>query len=60
MSVKTIKMVRKIRDKHFKETRGLSLHEQIRFIREKSDALRKAIKKNEPSTTEKRGVNARK
>ena len=33
MVVKAVEMVRKIRDKQFEETKGLSVEEQIEFIR---------------------------
>jgi deoxyadenosine/deoxycytidine kinase len=49
MSVKAIEMVRKIRDKHYKETKGFSFHDQSRFIKEKSNALRKELKKSQRS-----------
>ena len=37
MSVKTVEMVRKIRDKHYKETNGISVRAQIQYIRKKAD-----------------------
>ena len=39
MSVKAIEMVRKIRDKHYEETKNLSPKEQIRYVKEKSKRL---------------------
>ncbi|NWG03144.1 MAG: hypothetical protein HXY44_09850 [Syntrophaceae bacterium] len=33
MAVKAIEMVRKIRDKHYEETKNLSAEEQIKFIK---------------------------
>ena len=39
MSVKAIEMVRKIRDKHFEETRDLPIESQLRYIKEKSKYL---------------------
>jgi deoxyadenosine/deoxycytidine kinase len=44
MAVKTIEMVRKIRDKHYEETKNLSVEEQIKFIREKAKKLQGALK----------------
>lgn len=44
MAVKAVEMVRKIRDKHFDETKGLSVEEQIKFIRQKSKKLQKGLK----------------
>lgn len=39
MSVKAIEMVRKIRDKHFEETKKLPIESQLRYIKEKSKYL---------------------
>ena len=44
MAVKSVNMVRKIRDKHYEETKGLSVEEQIKFIRGKSKDLQKNLK----------------
>ena len=44
MAVKAVEMVRKIRDKQFEETKGLSVEEQIEFIRKKSEELQKGLK----------------
>jgi len=49
MAVKAVEMVRKIRDKHFEETKGLSVEEQIKFIREKSGELQKRLKRSQRS-----------
>lgn len=52
MAVKSVDMVRKIRNKHYEETKGLSVAEQIRFIKGKSKNLQKKLKKNQRSTTD--------
>ena len=39
--IKAVELVRKIRDKHYEETKGLSVEEQIKFIRKKSGDLQK-------------------
>lgn len=44
MVVKAIEMVRKIRDKHYEETKTLSVKEQIKFIKQKSEKLQKKLK----------------
>jgi hypothetical protein len=44
MSVKTIEMVRKIRDRQYVETKSLSVAEQIKFVRDKSAKLQKKFK----------------
>ena len=43
MMIKAVKMVRKIRDQHYEQTRNLSVEEQIKFIREKSNKLQKEL-----------------
>jgi len=50
MAVKSVEMVRKIRDKHYEETKGLSVEEQIEFIRKKSKDLQKRLKRPRRST----------
>jgi len=44
MSVKAVEMVRKIRNKHYEETQGFSVAEQIKFVKKKSDKLQRKIK----------------
>lgn len=58
MAVKAVETVRKIRDKHYEETKGLSLAEQIKFIKEKSKRLRKGLKRGRRSTTDNIGTGA--
>jgi len=60
MSVKAVEMVRKIRDKHYEDTRGLSFSEQIKFIKEKSKSLRNGLKRSQRSTTDNIGTGLRK
>jgi len=52
MAVKAVEMVRKIRDKQFEETKGLSVEEQIEFIRKKSEELQKRFKRSQRSTAD--------
>ena len=58
MAVKAVETVRKIRDKHYEETKGLSLSEQIKFIKEKSKRLRKGLKRHQRSATDNIGTDA--
>jgi hypothetical protein len=44
MPVKAVEMVRKIRDQHYEETKGLSVAEQIRFVKRKSEKLQRKLK----------------
>ena len=48
MPVKAIEMVRKIRDKHYEETKDLSVKEQIKFVREKAKRLQGTLMKKQP------------
>jgi len=45
MAIKAVEMVRKIRDKHYEKTKGLSVMEQIKFIKGKSKDLQKDLKR---------------
>ncbi len=45
MSIKTIDMVRKIRDEEFNKTKTLSVEEQIKIVKEKSANLNKELRK---------------
>lgn len=45
MAVKAVEMTRKIRDRHYKETKELSVQEQITFVRKKSWELQKKTSK---------------
>ena len=46
MAVKTIDMVRKIRDKHYKETKDLSVEAQIKYVKRKSKELSRDLQKS--------------
>ncbi|MFH1825256.1 MAG: hypothetical protein ABH873_08570 [Candidatus Firestonebacteria bacterium] len=59
MSVKAIEMVRKIRDKQYKETKDLSLEIQIQYIKRKSDELLRDFKSHRHSTADNTGVTAK-
>jgi len=50
MVVKAIEMVRKIRDKHYEETKTLSVKEQIKFVKQKAEKLQKMLKTTEHLT----------
>ena len=52
-SVKAVEMVRKIRDQHYGETKGFSVAEQIKFVKQKSEELRKKLKRCQCPTTDK-------
>jgi len=43
MAVKAVEMVRKIRDRHYEETKDFTTEEQIMFIKEKSIQLQKGF-----------------
>jgi hypothetical protein len=49
MEVKAIEMVRKIRDKHYEETKNLSVEEQIKFVRDKAKRLQRTLLGKQPS-----------
>jgi len=49
MAVKVIEMVRKIRDKHYEETKNLSVEEQIKFVRDKAKRLQGRLVEKQPS-----------
>ncbi len=44
MAVKAVEMVRKIRDRHYEETKNLSTEEQIKFIKKKALQLQRALR----------------
>ena len=52
MAVKAVEMVRKIRDRHYEETKRLSVIEQIKFIKGKSKDLQKRLKRSQRSTAD--------
>ena len=47
MAVKTVEMVRKIRDRNFEATRKLTKNKQIQFIRRKAELLHKEVAKKQ-------------
>lgn len=49
MAVKSVEMVRKIRNKHYEETKRLSVEGQIKFIKKKSKDLQKGFKRSHSS-----------
>lgn len=53
MAIKAVEMVRKIRDKHYEDMKGLSVAEEIQYIKEKSRKLKEQLKKRTHSTTNK-------
>ncbi len=44
MVVKAVEIVRKIRDKHYEETKDLSEEDQIKFFEKKSEELQERLK----------------
>jgi len=49
MAVKTIEMVREIRDKHYEETKDLSVEGQIKFVRDKAKRLQGTLMEKQPA-----------
>jgi TnpA family transposase len=47
MAIKAVEMVRKIRNKHYEDIKSLSMTNQIRFYKQKSEKLQKILKKFE-------------
>jgi hypothetical protein len=58
MAVKTIEMVRTIRDRHYETIKGLALEEQLKFIKEKSSRLHKELKETRRSTADNKRTSA--
>ena len=54
MAIKAIEMVRKIRDKHYEETKDLSVEEQIKFVRDKANKLQGTLAEKQSSTVNNR------
>jgi len=52
MAIKAVEIIRSIRDRHYEQTKGLSIKEQIEFIRRKSKELRKELKIVQRSTAD--------
>ena len=53
MPVKAVEMVRKIRDRHYAETKGLSIEEQLEYIRRKAEKLSRDSQGSRRSTADK-------
>ncbi len=53
MSVKAVEMVRKIRDKHYEETKDLSTEEQLEYIQGKAEKLSRDFQRSQHSTADK-------
>lgn len=51
MPVKAVEMVRKIRDRHYEETKDLSVAEQIKFVRRKAEKLQRKLKPKRSTTS---------
>ncbi len=52
MDVKAVEMVRKIRNKHYDRTGDLSVEEQIKIVKKKSEELKKNLKEVQRSTAD--------
>lgn len=53
MAVKTVEMVRKIRNEHYEQTKGLKVEEQMKIIKRKSGELQKRLKMFQRPTSDK-------
>jgi len=47
MAIKAVDLTRKIRDKHYEQTKNLSIDEQIFFFNEKARRLQERLKDSE-------------
>jgi len=59
MAVKAIEMVRKIRNKHFEETKDLSVEEQIKFVKDKAKKLQGTLVEKRRSKADDRARTSR-
>lgn len=59
MVVKTVEMVRKIRDRHYEQTKGFSVKEQIEFVKKRAEKLHKNLKRSQCLTADKRAQKAK-
>ncbi|MCM8782272.1 MAG: hypothetical protein NC828_04410 [Candidatus Omnitrophica bacterium] len=50
MAVKAVEMVRKIRDKHYRQTKGLSVREQLEFVKKKAEKLQRKLQTSQCPT----------
>jgi|GEM_PF-1913615 len=53
MVLKAVEIIRSIRDKHYEQTKKLSINEQIEFFKRKSEELKKELKTFKQSTEDK-------
>ena len=51
MTVKAVELVRKIRDKHFNETKKLPVKKQIDYYKAKAKELNQQLKKRKPTVS---------
>lgn len=56
MSIKTIEMIRRIRDKNFEMTKNLSNEDQITIIKNRSAQIQKSFKLRETIQADVRGT----
>lgn len=54
MVVKAVELVRKIRDKHYEQTKDFSVEEQIEFVKKKSEKLQKRLKGTQSSVAKRK------
>jgi len=59
MAVKAVEMIRKIRDRHYEQTKGLSVNEQIEFVKKQAEKLHKKLKRSQRLTADKRTQKAK-
>ena len=59
MAVKTVEMVRRIRDQHYKDSRDLPVEGQIRYVKEKSEQLLNSLKSRQRSTVDNMALTAK-
>ena len=59
MAVKAVEMVRRIRDRHYEETRKLTKDKQIQFIKRKAELLQKEVAKRQQSAGKSKTLTAK-
>ena len=59
MAVKAVEMVRKIRDKHFEQTKDFSVGEQIKFVKDKAKKLQGTLVEKRRSKFDERARTSR-
>ena len=50
MAIKTLEIIRKIRDENYRATKNLSVEEQIKLVNQKSKELQKVYKRVDKET----------